>query len=88
MRHLNSVPRQPAMAVAAYSALLLAGIMVFGDTRGEAFPVLPKWRRNARRPSCLDLVTVLRKEVASLSGSGSSFLDRIEWKNLVLAAAA
>jgi hypothetical protein len=88
VRHLNSVPRQPAMAVAAYSALLLAGIMVFGDTRGEAFPVLPKWRRNARRPSCLDLVTVLRKEVASLSGSGSSFLDRIEWQNLVLAAAA
>jgi hypothetical protein len=53
LRHFNSVPRQPAMSVAAYSALLLAGIMVFGDTRGEAFPALPRWRRHDRRPSCL-----------------------------------
>jgi hypothetical protein len=88
VRHINPVPRQPAMSVAAYSALLLAGIMVFGDKRGEAFPALPKWRRNARRPSCLDLVTVLRTEVASLPGSGSSFPDSIDWKKLVLAAAA
>lgn len=65
-RHSRSVPRQPAMLVAAYSALLLAGIQVFGDTRPEGvFPALPKWRRNAKRPSCLDLVTLLRQEVSS-----------------------
>ncbi len=87
LRNSRSVPRQPAMAVAAYSALLLAGIQVFGDTRSEAFPALPKWRRNARRPSCLDLVTLLRQEVASATGS-SSLPDRIDWKNLVLAANA
>jgi hypothetical protein len=86
LRNPRSVPRQPAMLVAAYSALLLAGIQVFGDTRSEAFPALPHWRRNARRPSCLDLVTLLRQEVAS--ASGSSLPDRIDYKNLVLAASA
>jgi hypothetical protein len=87
LRNTRSVPRQPAMLVAAYSALLLAGIQVFGDTRPEAFPALPKWRRNARRPSCLDLITLLRQEVASANGS-SSLPSRIDWKNLVLAANA
>jgi hypothetical protein len=87
VRNPRSVPRQPAMLVAAYSALLLAGIQVFGDTRREAFPALPKWRRNARRPSCLDLVTLLRQQVASTPGP-SSFPCRIDWKNLVLAANA
>jgi Transposase DDE domain len=87
VRNPRSVPRQPAMLVAAYSALLLAGIQVFGDTRTEAFPALPKWRRNARRPSCLDLVTLLRQEVASAAGSSSLPYD-IHWNNLVLAASA
>jgi DDE superfamily endonuclease len=84
LRHPRSVPRQPAMLVAAYSALLLAGIQVFGDTRSDVFPALPKWRRNARRPSCLDLLTVLRQQVAA----SSSLADRIDWKTLGLAADA
>jgi hypothetical protein len=87
VRNSRSVPRQPSMLVAAYSALLLAGIQVFGDTRSQAFPALPKWRRNVRRPSCLDLVTLLRQEVASSTGS-SSLPGHIDWKNLVLAASA
>ena len=86
LRNPRSVPRQPAMLVAAYSALLLAGIQVFGDSRSEAFPALPKWRRHARRPSCLDLVTLLRQEVAASARSSSP--GRIDWKNLVLAASA
>jgi hypothetical protein len=57
------VPKQPALVVAAYSALMLAALKVFGAGRGEAYAVLPKWRRNARRPSCLDLITLLRKEI-------------------------
>jgi hypothetical protein len=88
LRHSNSVGRQPAMLVAAYSALLLAGIKVFGEIRGSSFPALPKWRRNARRPSCLDLITVLRQEVATMTDSSSSFPARVDWKKLVLAAAA
>ena len=57
-----SVPKQPAFAVASYSALLLASLQAFGPGRGDAFAPLPKWRRKAARPSCLDLITLLRKE--------------------------
>lgn len=62
--NLFSVPKQPVLAVAAYSALLLASIKAFGAERGKAYAPLPKWRCHARRPSCLDLITLLRKEVA------------------------
>ena len=58
-----SVPKQPAFAVASYSALLLAALQTFGAQRGPAFAQLPKWRRHAKRPSCLDLITLLRKEM-------------------------
>ena len=57
-----SVPRQPVLAVASYSALMLAALKTFGIERGEAYAALPKWRRNAKRPSCLDLISLLRKE--------------------------
>jgi len=60
----TGVPKQPALAVAAYSALMLAALKVFGAGRGKAYAQLPKWRRNARRPSCLDLITLLRKEAS------------------------
>jgi len=60
----TAVPKQPALAVAAYSALLLAALKVFGAERSTAYAPLPKWRRNARRPSCLDLITLLRKEAS------------------------
>jgi len=59
-----SVPKQPVLAVAAYSALLLASLSAFGAGRGSAYAPLPRWRRKARRPSCLDLITLLRKEMA------------------------
>ncbi len=50
--------------VAAYSALLMASLKAFSAERGKAYAELPKWRRSARRPSCLDLITLLRKEMA------------------------
>jgi len=59
----QSVPRQPAFAVAAYSLLLLAGLMAFGPGRTDDFVALPKWRKKAKRPSALDLLTLLRKEI-------------------------
>lgn len=61
--NINSVPKQPVLAVAAYSALLLASLQAFGAERGEAYAQLPRWRRKARRPSALDLITLLRKEM-------------------------
>jgi DDE superfamily endonuclease len=61
--NVTSVSKQPVLAVASYSALLLASLQAFGAERGAAYAELPKWRRNAPRPSCLDLVTLLRKEM-------------------------
>jgi len=61
--NVNAVPKQPVLVVAAYSALLLASLQAFGIERGKAYQALPRWRRNAHRPSCLDLVTLLRKEM-------------------------
>jgi len=63
LRNEKAVPKQPVLAVAAYSALLLAGLLAFGEARGRAYAPLPAWRRKAKRPSCLDLVALLRKEV-------------------------
>lgn len=65
LRNPNAVPRQPVLVVAAYSALLLAALKVFGPLRGAAFAALPRWRRDAKRPSCLDLLTLLRKEASA-----------------------
>jgi hypothetical protein len=58
-----AVPKQPVLSVAAYSALLLAALLTFGADRGTAYAPLPKWRRHVHRPSCLDLITLLRKEM-------------------------
>lgn len=63
LRHVTSVPKQPAFAVACYSALLLASLQAFGAERGKAYAALPKWRRRAARPSALDLIALLRKEM-------------------------
>jgi hypothetical protein len=61
----RSVIRQPAFAVAAYALLLLAGIKAYGGERGVEFPELPRWRGPPGRPSCLDLITMLRRQLAS-----------------------
>lgn len=83
-----SVPRQPAFAVAAYSALLLAALLAFGPGRSYDYLPLPKWRRNADRPSCLDLITLLRKEIADNPGLLAPLTLKIGWKSLGLSAAA
>jgi hypothetical protein len=86
--NVTSVPKQPVLAVASYSALLLASLQAFGAERGTAYAELPKWRRNARRPSCLDLITLLRKEMTQ----PTTLLDPVALKfsppELVQAAAA
>jgi hypothetical protein len=84
----TSVPRQPVLAVAAYSALMLAALKAFGAGRGTAYAELPRWRRNARRPSCLDLVTLLRKETAQYPDITASLGILPSSAQLVAAAAA
>lgn len=88
LRSRHSVPRQPAFAVAAYSALLLAALLTFGVTRDQHCEPLPKWRRKATRPSCLDLITLLRKEIAANPRLVEPFGFQFSWKSLGLAAAA
>jgi hypothetical protein len=88
LRSPCSVARQPAFAVAAYSALMLAGLIAFGPERSDHYQPLPKWRRNAKRPSCLDLVTLLRKEMATDPATLDPYGIRMDWKSLGLAAAA
>ena len=88
LRSRLSVPRQPAFAVAAYSALLLAALLTFGPSRSSRYEPLPNWRRNADRPSCLDLITLLRKEIADNPAPLAPFGLHIGWKSLGLAAVA
>ena len=67
VRSLQSVDRQPALAVASYSILLLAAARAFGtDTPRGRLP-LPKWqsKRAEQRLSTQELVRQLRSEVWS-----------------------
>jgi hypothetical protein len=86
--NVTSVPKQPVLAVASYSALLLASLQAFDAERGTAYAELPKWRRNARRPSCLDLITLLRKEMTQPTPLLDPFELKISPPELVQAAAA
>ena len=88
VRSRLSVPRQPAFAVAAYSALHLAALLTLGPRRDACYQALPKWRRNAARPSCLDLITLVRKEMAENPSLLASLGFKIDWSQLGLAAAA
>lgn len=84
----HAVPKQPVLVVAAYSALLLASLEAFGIERGQAYQPLPKWRRNAHRPSCLDLVTLLRKEIAEHPELLETLNTQVTDRQLIQAAAA
>ncbi|HJY05031.1 MAG TPA: transposase [Bryobacteraceae bacterium] len=88
LRSAQSVPRQPAFAVAAYSALMLSALLTFGPGRDSHYQRLPKWRPNADRPSCLDLVTLLRKEMAENPDLLAPLGFEIHWRDLGLSAAA
>lgn len=86
--NIVSVPKQPVLAVASYSALLLASLLAFGADRGSAYIPLPKWRRNARRPSCLDLITLLRKEITEHPELLAPYGLRCSYEGMTSAAAA
>ena len=87
--NVTSVPKQPVLSVAAYSALLLlASLQVFGAERGAAYAPLPKWRRNAYRPSCLDLIALLRKEMVDHPELVKEFACQTTDRELNKAAAA
>jgi DDE superfamily endonuclease len=84
----KSVPRQPALVVAAYSALLLASIEAYGTTRHPAYRLLPKWRRSRQRPSCLDLVTLLRQQWHERPKAAAALESYSSYQQMLLSAAA
>jgi DDE superfamily endonuclease len=84
----KSVARQPALVVAAYSALLLASLEAYGATRHEAYQLLPKWRRTSQRPSCLDLVTLLRQQWHERPKTAAALESHSSYQQMVLSAAA
>jgi hypothetical protein len=57
-----SVDRLPAFIVASYSFLLLASLNAYGAKRTNEYIQPPKWQRRRTRPSCQDLLALLRKE--------------------------
>jgi hypothetical protein len=63
VRNAESVPRQPAFAVAVYSMLLLAAHKAYGPTRTQDYLPPPKWGRPGERPSCLDILALLRTQM-------------------------
>jgi hypothetical protein len=88
MRSKKSVARQPALVVAAYSALLLASLEAYGATRHEAYRLLPKWRRKSQRPSCLDLVTLLRQQWHERPKTAAALGSQSSYQQMILSAAA
>ncbi len=84
----QSVARQPALVVAAYSALLLASLEAYGATRNEAYRLLPKWRRRSQRPSCLDLVTLLRQQWHERPKTVAALEAHSSYQQMILSAAA
>src|SRR5882724_11856551 len=63
VRSPQAVSRLPQLQVAAYSLLLLASILFSGFQRTADYLPLPKWRRQAARPSLLDLLNLLRHQI-------------------------
>lgn len=84
----KSVERQPAFVVACYSLLLLASMKAYGPTRNENYIPLPSWRKTSERPSCLDLITQLRREVIVDSDITSSLGIITNANRLIIGAAA
>ena len=63
VRSPEAVSRLPQFQVAAYSLLLLASLLCSGFQRTTDYLPLPKWRRQAARPSLLDLLNLLRNQI-------------------------
>lgn len=59
----QSVLKVPALLVAMYSWLILTSLECYGPGRTEDYLPLPKWRKGAKRASCLDMVALLRQQL-------------------------
>jgi DDE superfamily endonuclease len=88
LHNFIAVPKQPAFVVAAYSALLLASLNAFGPFRANNYLPLPRWRANATRPSCLDLISLLRKDIVENTAIQDEMGIQVTFQRLAISAAA
>lgn len=88
LHNYTAVPKQPALVVAAYSALLLASLKAYGPHRSDVFMPLPRWRKNATRPSCLDLTNLLRKQTVENQPIQHEMGMQITFQRLAILAVA
>jgi DDE superfamily endonuclease len=88
LHNFTAVPKQPALVVAAYSALLLASLIAYGPTRCDVYLSLPRWRGNRKRPSCLDLLNLLRKQVVENEQLQHNMGIEVTYQSLATLAAA
>lgn len=84
----KSVCKVPALLVAMYSWLILSGLECYGPTRTKDYLPLPKWRSKARRASCLDMVSLLRDQLARKQTPFATGTSPPRFKTMVEAAAA
>jgi hypothetical protein len=84
----QSVSKVPALLVAMYSWLILAGLHCYGPKRTQEYQPLPKWRRAAKRPSCLDLITLLRQQMVDKPVKFANAAAPSTYATMVTAAAA
>ncbi len=77
VRSPQAVCRLPQFQVAGYSLLLLASLLSSGFQRTADYLPLPKWRRQAARPSLLDLLNLLRQQIFArgVDAPGMNFDD-------------
>ena len=84
----HSVCKVPALLVAMESWLLLAGLACYGPRRTQDYAPLPQWRRGAKRPLGLDLVTLLRQQLAAHPVKFATANAPPTYQTMVVAAAA
>jgi len=70
----QSVERLPAFMVASYSFLLLASLAAYGPYRTDEYIEPPRWQRRRTRPSCQDLLALIRKQAMEREASESGTL--------------
>jgi hypothetical protein len=95
LRTTHFLPREPTerqflfkSSRALARCLLLSALETYGPTRTTAYEPLPKWRSAARRPSCQDLVTLLRKQIEAQSFGQGTPTNVVGYPSMVQTAAA
>jgi hypothetical protein len=88
VRNKRSVPRQPAFVVACYAMLLLASLRAYGPERTKDYLPPAKWARDSKRPSCQDMIALLRAQMLTEPREDMPEEIQISAMDLLLKAAA